>query len=142
MQTKIPNGLRTIYLIHFIWELIFGLAGTLAAKLVGDIAGYPVTDPVLSGLLGLAALAFALASWFAYRATSWEQISILTAAESFFNLVGGIGGVILSFTPSVIGLKSIPPVQLLVSVVLTLFGIAFVYFYNSVNGMRSPFESK
>jgi len=135
---QIPNGLRTTYLIHFIWELIFGLAGTLAAKLVGDIAGYPVTDPVLSGLLGLAALTFALASWFAYRAARWEQISILTAAECFFNLVGGIFGIIAFLVPSLVGLQSIPPVQLLVSVVLLLFGIFFTYFYNNVNGFKSP----
>lgn len=135
---QIANGLRTTYLIHFIWELIFGLAGTLAATLVGNIAGYPVTDPVLSMLLGLAVLAFALASWFAYRAKSWEQISILTAAECFFNLVGGIGGVIAYFMPALIGLKTIPPVQLLVSVVLLLFGIAFTYFYNKADGFKSP----
>jgi len=135
---QIPNGLGTTYLIHFIWELIFGLAGTLAAKLVGDIAGYPVTDPVLSSLLGLAALTFALASWFAYRASRWEQISILTAAECFFNLVGGVFGIIVFFIPSIIGVQSIPPVQLLVSVVLLLFGISFTYFYNQVNGFKSP----
>src|SRR5215510_7121179 len=135
---QIPNGLRTTYLIHFIWELIFGLAGTLAAKLVGNIAGYPVTDPVLSGLLGLAALTFALASWFAYRAARWEQISILTAAECFFNLVGGVFCGIAFFIPSLSGVQSIPPLQLLVSVVLVLFYIFFTYFYNQVNVFQSP----
>lgn len=136
---KIPNGLRTTYLIHFIWEAIFGLAGTLAAKLVGDIAGHPVRDADVNMLLGVAALTFALASWFAYRASTWEQISILTAAECFFNLVGGIGGILAFFAPTLLGIPSpLPPVQLLVSAVLLLFGIAFMYYYNQVNGLRSP----
>lgn len=138
MSSQIPNGLRTTYLIHFIWEAIFGIAGTLAAKLVGQIAGHPVTDVDVNMLLGVAALTFALASWFAYRAKSWEQISILTAAESFFNVVGGIGGIIAFFAPSLFGISALPPVQLLVSVVLLLFGAAFTFFYNRVNGFNSP----
>lgn len=143
MQTKIPNGLRTTYLIHFIWELIFGIAGTLAAKLVGQIAGHTVRDLDVNMLLGVAALTFALASWFAYRAARWEQISILTAVESFFNLIGGLGGIFYFFAgSSLLGAEPAAPVQLLVSVVLTLFGIAFAYYYNSVNGLRSPLEAK
>ncbi len=138
---QIPNGLRTIYLIHFIWEAIFGLAGTLAAKWVGQIAGHPVTDVDVNMLLGVAALTFALASWFAYRASRWEQISILTAAECFFNLIGGLGGLLFFFAPSLFGSGPLPPVQLLVSVVLLLFGIAFTYFYNAVNGLRSPLQA-
>lgn len=135
---QIPNGLRTTYLIHFIWEAIFGIAGTVAAKVVGQIAGHPVTDVDVNMLLGVAALTFALASWFAYRAKSWEQISILTAAESFFNVVGGLGGIVAFFAPSLLGVSALPPVQLLVSVVLLLFGVAFTFFYNKVNGWKSP----
>lgn len=135
---QIPSGLRTTYLIHFIWETIFGLAGTLAAKLVGQIAGHPVTDVDVNMLLGVAALTFAIASWFAYRAARWEQISILTAVECFFNLVGGLGGIVAYFVPAVFGILPLPPVQLLVSVVLLLFGIAFAYYYNSVSGLRLP----
>ena len=138
MKTTIPQGLRVTYLVHFVWEVIFGLAGTFAAKLVGDIAGHPVTDVDVNMLLGVAALTFAIGSWYAYRAKSWEQISILTAMELFFNLVGGIGGVVAFFVPSLLGIKSLPPVQLLVSVVLVLFGAAFTYFYLQVNGARQP----
>lgn len=138
MNNTIPQGLRTTYLIHFVWELIFGIAGTLAAKFVGDIAGHPVTDVDVNMLLGVAALTFAIGSWFAYRAARWEQIAILTAMTIFFNLVGGIGGVIVYFVPSLIGVTSLPPVQLLVSVVLILFGVAFGYFYLQVNGAKQP----
>ncbi len=138
MNTPIPQGLRITYLIHFVWELIFGVAGTLAAKLVGDIAGHPVTDVDINMLLGVAALTFAIGSYFAYRATRWDQISILTAMEIFFNLVGGIGGVIVFFVPSLLGINSLPPVQLLVSVILILFGSAFAYFYLQVNGAKQP----
>src|SRR4029079_8306636 len=132
------QGLRTTYLVHFVWELIFGLAGTLAAKLVGDIAGHAVRDVDVNMLLGVSALTFALGSWFAYRASHWDQISILTAMEIFFNLVGGIGGIIVYFVPSILGVESLPPVQLVVSIVLLLFGAAFSYFYLQVNGAKQP----
>lgn len=138
MSSQIPSGLRTTYLVHFIWEAIFGLAGTLAAKSVGQIAGHPVTDVDVNMLLGVAALTFALASWFAFRARNWEQISILTAAESFFNVVGGVGGIVAYFSTSILGISALPPVQLLVSIVLLLFGISFTYYYNKVNGFKSP----
>ena len=35
-----------------------------------------------------------------------------------------------------------PLVQLLVSVVLVLFGISFTYFYAQMNGWRSPLAAK
>ncbi len=138
MNNTIPQGLRTTYLVHFVWELIFGLAGTLAAKFVGDIAGHPVRDVDVNMLLGVVALTFALGSWYAARAARWEQISLFTAMLIFANLVGGIGGVIAYFVPSLLGVESLPPVQLLVSVVLVLFGSAFTYFYLQVNGAKQP----
>lgn len=138
MNTTIPQGLRTTYLGHFVFALIFGLAGTLAARMVGDIAGHPVRDVDVNMLMGVASLTFALGSWFAYRAARWEQISIVTAMEMFFNLVGGIGGILAYFVPSIFGLDSLPPVQLLVAVVMLLFGAAFGYFYLQVNGAKQP----
>ncbi len=37
MRSEIPQALRLTYLIHFVWELFFGLAGTLAPRLVGEL---------------------------------------------------------------------------------------------------------
>jgi hypothetical protein len=62
--------------------------------------------------------------------------------ECFFNLIGGIGGVIAYLAPSLFGIAQLPPVQLLVSVVLMLFGIAFSYFYLTVNRVRAPLAVK
>jgi hypothetical protein len=132
-QTPIPQGLRVAYLANFIFALIFGLAGTFAAKLVGDLANHPVRDVDVNAMLGVASLAFALGSWLAYKATTWEQIGILTAMLAFSNLFGGITGAIAFFFPSIFGLlEPYPPVQLLVAVILIAFGSAFAYFYFSV----------
>ena len=138
MRTEIPQGLRVTYLINFVFALIFGLAGTFAAKLVGDIAGHPVHDPDVNGLLGVAALTFALGSWYAYRAESWEPIKLVTAMVTFFNLFGGVLGVVAYFFPSLLNTSSLPPVQLLVSVVLSLLGISFAYFYMNMQARRVP----
>jgi hypothetical protein len=140
---EIPQGLRITYLASFVFTLIFGLAGTFAAKLVGDIAGHPVRDVDVNVMLGVASLAFALGSWLAYRATTWEQISILTTMLTFCNLFGGVFGIIGYFSPSIFGLSEpYPPVQLLVAVVLTAFGIAFAYFYIVARPARSSSQNE
>lgn len=142
MRTEISQGLRVTYLINFIVALIFGLAGTFAAKFVGDIAGHPVHDPDVNGLLGVAALTFAIGSWYAYRASSWEDIRLVTAMVAFFNLFGGVLGIAAYFFPSLIGITSLPPVQLLVAVVLTGLGLSFTYYYNATQGWRTPLAAK
>ncbi len=141
-RPTIPQGLRITYLIYFVIALIFGLAGTFAAKFVGDLAGHPVRDADVNGLLGVASLTFALGAWYAYGAARWEQVSLVTAMLAFFTLVGGIGGLIAYFVPSLIGIDRLPPVQLLVSVILLLLGLAFTYFYTSIQGWRAPVTGK
>jgi hypothetical protein len=138
MRSEIPQGLRTVYLINFIVTLIFGLAGTFAAGLVGTIAGHVVHDVDVNYGLGATTLGLSLASWFAYRAPHWDQISILTLAAAFINIVGGIGSLVLYFAPGAFGITQLPLVSLVVGVVLTLLGIAFAYFYLQVNGARAP----
>jgi hypothetical protein len=134
VDTEIPRGLRYIYLATFVFALIFGIAGTFAARLVGDIAGHPVRDMDVNVLMGVAALAFATGSWMAFRSVRWEQVSILTAMLAFGNLFGGLGGMVAYFFPGLFALSEpYPPVQLLVSVVLLLLGAAFTYFYLSHN---------
>ena len=137
-MSEIPRGLRITYLIYFIYALVFGLAGTFAAKLVGDIAGHPVHDVDVNALMGVASLTFALGAWFALRATRWEQISVLTAMLCFFCAVAGVGGLLAYFVPGLFGISALPPVQLLVSTVFLLLGIAFNYFYFVVKGARAP----
>src|SRR5438309_11477400 len=100
MHTEVPQGLRTTLLLDFIYALVFGLAGTLAPRLVGDIAGHPVRDVDVNMLMGVASLTFAVGYWYAYRATRWEQISILIAMNIFFGLVSGIGGLLAYFVPA------------------------------------------
>jgi preprotein translocase subunit SecY len=141
-RPTIPQSLRITYLIYFVIALIFGLAGTFAAKFVGDLAEHPVRDADVNGLLGVASLTFALGAWYAYRAARWEEVSLVTAMLAFFTGVGGIGGLIAYFFPSLIGIDRLPPVQLLVSIILLLLGIAFTYFYTSIQGWHAPLGTK
>lgn len=129
---EIPRGLRIAFLIHAIFTLIFGIAGTFAAKLVGDIANHPVRDVDVNAMLGVVSLALAIGSFMAYRASGWEQINIMTVMITFSNLFGGVTGLIAYFFPSMFGLtEPYPPVQLIVSAALTAFGATFAYFYLS-----------
>jgi hypothetical protein len=138
MRKEIPQGLRTVYLINFVFALIFGLAGTFAAGLVGSIANHPVRDLDVNYGLGAVTLALAFASWFAYRAPKWDQIAILTFAGAFANLLGGVGSLVLYFAPGMFGIEPLPLVSLVVAVAYTLLGAAFAYFYLQVNGAGAP----
>ncbi len=129
---EIPRGLRIAFMIHAIFTLVFGLAGTFAAKLVGDIANHPVRDVDVNAMLGVVSLALALGSYLAYRASTWDQVNILTIMITFSNLFGGLTGIIAYFFPSIFGLtEPYPPVQLIVSIALAAFGFTFAYFYLS-----------
>jgi hypothetical protein len=138
MGQEIPRGLRTVYLVNFVFALIFGLAGTFAAKFVGDVAGHPVRDVDVNYGLGAVTLGMAFGSWFAYRAHHWDQISILTFVGAFSNLLGGVGSLLLYFAPGTFGIEPLPPVSLIVAVAYTLLGLGFLYFYLQVNGARPP----
>lgn len=129
-RREIPQGLRIVFLANFVFTFIFGIAGTFLAKFVGDIANHQVRDVDVNVMLGVASLGFSIASWLAYKATTWEQINIVALMSTFVNLFGGIGGLIGFFVPSVFGItEPYPPVQLIVSLALTALGIAFAYFY-------------
>jgi hypothetical protein len=134
----IPQGLRTTYLIAGIIQLILGLAGTFAAKLVGDIAGHQVHDFDVNFGLGVTTLGLAIAAFFAYRATRWHQITLLTFVNAFVGFVGGIGSLILYFAPGIVGAPPFPPVTLVVALLNTVLGGAFAYFYLQVNGGLAP----
>jgi hypothetical protein len=142
MQSNIPQGLRTTYLAQFVFMLIFGLAGTFAASYVGNLAGHPVHDGDVNMGLGITALAFAIGSWYAYRATRWEQISLFSAVCAFNGLVGGALNIFAYFVPGFVNMSSIPPVQLLIALVILVFGISFTYYYFSTNKVLSPLEER
>jgi hypothetical protein len=138
MRSEIPQGLRTVYLVYFVVTLIFGLAGTFAAKLVGDIANHPVNDLDVNYGLGAITLGLALGAWFAYRAANWEQIAILTFIVAVGNLLGGLGSLLIYFVPGMFGITQLPPVSLITAVIYSLLGLGFAYFYLQVNGARAP----
>jgi hypothetical protein len=140
MDATIPKGLRNTYLAQFIFTLVFGIAGTFAASFVGNLAGHPVHDGDVNMGLGVTTLALALGSWFAFKATRWEQISLFTAVCAFNGLVGGVLNLFAYFVPGFVNMSSLPPVQLLVAVIVLLLGISFTYYYFNTNKALNPIE--
>src|SRR5437870_4353871 len=98
--STIPSWLRGTYLISFVLNGVFGLSGLFAARMVGNLAGHPVKEGDLNVLLGSVAFAFAIGSWFARRATRWEQISLATLVIALFTLVAGVAGVLIFLVPT------------------------------------------
>jgi hypothetical protein len=67
---------------------------------------------------------------------------VVTAMFAFFTGGGGLGSLIAYLVPSLIGIDRLPPVQLLVSIILLLLGIAFTYFNTSIQGWHAPVTGK
>ncbi len=125
MNTKISSGLKTLFLIHFIMGLIFGLVNLLDPAGFYKLLGVPVTDPAPYRLLGGALLGFAAGSWFGYRATNWEQVRIIVLTELVWPPVGALVSLLLA-------LGSTPGASAwwLNVVILAGFAIAFYIYYS------------
>jgi hypothetical protein len=123
MNTKIPQGLKTAFLIHFIISLLFGLGFLLIPVAVGNLFGLNVQDPSIYRLLGAAILGFAVSSWLSYQATEWESVRIVLVMEIVWATLGTL---VLLYALLFAGF---PALGALNAVILAAFAIAFGWFY-------------
>jgi len=123
MNTQLSQGLKTTFLIHFIVALLFGLGFLLIPVAVGNIYGLNVQEPETYRLLGAAMLGFAVSSWFAYQATSWESVRIVVIMELVWTILGTL---VMLYALLIAGF---PVLGWLNAVILAAFAIAFGRFY-------------
>ncbi len=88
MNAKIPRGLKTTFLAHFIVAIIFGLAFLLLPGPTGGLYGMQIPQPDIYRLLGAAVLGYAASSWLGYQATNWESVRIVVFMEMLWTLLG------------------------------------------------------
>ena len=124
MNKPISSGLRTLFLVHFILGLIFGLITLIIPETFLGLFGWQVQTPAVYRWIGAAVLAFTASSWFGYKATTWEQVRIVVLAELVWAplaTVVNLWGMIR---------QEFPPTAWLNVVIFGGFTIAFWIFYN------------
>jgi len=123
-MTKISSGLRTLFLVHFVCGLIFGLLYLFIPGMFMSWLGVTLKDEFAYRTVGAAVLAFTASSWFCYKAAEWERVKIVVQAEIVWaGLVALIGlyGIIFAGVPAVYWINVI---------IMAGFAAAFAYFYS------------
>lgn len=123
MDKPYPSGLKTTFLIHAIIALIFGLANLLVPQMWNTLTGTKIVDYNIFRLLGAAILAFGLSSWLAYRAKSWESVSILLQMEILWTILATLIFVYYQVR------RGFPPIYWVNAMIMAAFAVAFIYFY-------------
>ncbi len=135
MNTKISSGLKTLFLVHFIAGLIFGLINLLIPIEWYGLTGLKISDPAPYCLVGAAILGFSAGSWFAFKAVNWEQVRIIVLTELVWPPLGALASLYFALRPNA------APVWWLNFVVLAGFAVAFYLYYNrqeAAAGVKVP----
>jgi hypothetical protein len=123
MNSKMPQGLNTTFLLHFIVCLVFGLGFLLIPNVLGNLYGLNAQEPAIYRLLGAAILGFGASSWLSYKATEWESVRIVVVMELVWAILGTL---VLLLALLFAGF---PALGWLNVVILAAFAIAFGWFY-------------
>ncbi len=124
MNKPISSGLKTLFLVHFIIGLIFGLVFLLIPQIWLPLFGWKdVPDPFAWRLLGAAVLALTATSWFSYSAHLWDQVRIVVWGEVVWTTLGAIVCLWAQLT------NAFPVGGWINFVILVGLAIAFWYFY-------------
>ena len=123
-MTKISSGLRTLFLVHFVVGLVFGLLYLLIPGIFMGWFGIPVPDDLPYRIIGAAILAFTASSWYCYKAAEWERVKIVVLAEivwTVLNVLVGLYGLLFAGAPSA---------EWISAIMMAGFAVAFTYFYS------------
>lgn len=123
-MTKISSGLKTLFLVHFVLGLIFGLLYLFIPGMFMSWLGVSLKDEFAYRTVGAAVLAFTASSWYCYKAAEWEMVKIVVLAEIVWaGLVALVGlyGLIFAGVSAAFWINVI---------IMAGFAVAFIYFYN------------
>jgi hypothetical protein len=87
-----PRGLKTVFLIHAIVALLFGIVAFVRPVYWVTWFAWTRFDPVMTRGYGAALLALAVASWLGYRAAAWSEVRIIVQMEIAFTVLSTVGG--------------------------------------------------
>ncbi len=123
-MTKISTGLRTLFLVHFVVALVFGLLYLLIPAMFLGWLGVSVQDVYPYRLIGAATLALGASSWYCYKAAEWERVKIVVLAEIVWTVLAALVslyGLLFAGQPAAYWINVI---------IMACFAVAFTYFYS------------
>jgi hypothetical protein len=126
MNKPISPGLKILFLVHLVFAFIFGLVYLLIPEVFGGLFKLPTTEPFVTALrlLGAAIMAFGFGSWYAYRATAWDQVKIVVQMELVWTILGALVSLLAAL------FAGFAPVGWINFVILAGFAVAFWIFYS------------
>lgn len=127
---RIPPGLKTTFLIHFIITGIVGVQHVVAPRWWTDLAGMEIAITVTWRVIGAAVIGFAVSSWFAYKAELWEQVRIVVIMEIVWSV---IAAVVITWG---IVVEGAPPLEWLNVALLTGFTFLFTFYFLKMKADR------
>jgi hypothetical protein len=89
-MTKISSGLKTLFLVHFIFALVFGLLYLFIPGIFLSLVGMSMKEDMPYRLIGAATLAFGASSWLCYQAAEWEKVKIIVMAEIAWTVLAAL----------------------------------------------------
>jgi hypothetical protein len=122
-MTKISSGLKTLFLVHFVVGLVFGLLYLFIPATFMGWVGMSVQDGFPYRVIGAAVLAFTASSWTCYKAAEWEKVKIVVLAEivwTVLNVLLGLYGLVFA---------GLPAAEWINVIIMAGFAAAFIYFY-------------
>jgi hypothetical protein len=85
------RSLRTLFLIHAVVGVIFGVPMLIApGRLLMFVGWWPI-DPIISRLLGAAILALAWSSFRGWRTDDRARVALLLEMEAVYTVLGWVG---------------------------------------------------
>jgi hypothetical protein len=90
MDKPITSTLRTMFIIHLIAGLVFGLGYLLIPDTVANLFNYPWVGDPMQRLLGAAILGFSLTSLLALMAERWQQVRIVVMGEVLWTFLAAL----------------------------------------------------
>jgi hypothetical protein len=124
MDKQMASGLKSLFLVHFILALVFGLIYLLVPEAFGNLVRWPIREIAPWRLIGAALLGYGASSWLSYKATAWENVKIVVQMEIVWTILGAI---VMLWGLLFAGL---PVFGWLNFVILAGFAAAFVVFYS------------
>ena len=121
---KISSGLRTLFLVHFIVGLVFGLPLLFIPGIFMGLLGISVPDVEPYRMVGAAILAFTASSWYCYQAAEWDRVKIVVQAEIVWTVLAALA---LLYGLLFAGL---PAAEWINAILMAGFAVAFIYFYS------------
>jgi len=123
-MNKISSGLKTLFLVHFVVGLMFGLPLLLIPGIYMAWFGMFVPDVEPYRMVGAAILAFTASSWFCYLAAEWDKVKIVVQAEIVWTVLATL---VLLY-----GLlfARLPTAEWINAIIMAGFAVAFIYFYS------------